>query len=299
MHTVKNSCALENLKIFQETVEVEGRNNTCSDSYIYIFEADPLDGTYLDWGDNDGDENTDGEEEKDIPWLFAGIFESKVHSSTRIEKDCINTAPDPIYSIGDQVLCWRPRKACLENENCLQKYNCGNDDCIKIFPPKDDIENQEIERTDFLIIGGIVIGTLILLLIATYLAGFISKRNDCNMLCCSGRIFTKFKREPRPESIQLNNINDRDDDKSRNVNVEGDVKDQNLLPVFQSQHSDIDPSALPVFQLRNSSLHDEESPKSQIELHKGCSKGSIESCASQSSVLSRGKSLSVGFIDKM
>lgn len=209
----------------------------------------------------------------------------------------MNTAADPIYSKGDQVMCWRPRKACLGDKNCLPKYKCGNDDCIKIFPPKDDIEKEEIDGTDFLIIGGIVIGSIIFLLIATYLAGFISKRNDCNIWCCSGSIFKKFKRKTRPESIQPNNIIDGDGDKSRDNNVEGDIRDQNLLPVFQSQHSDIDPSALPVFQLRNSSLRDEESPKSRIEPQ--YSKGSIESYASQSSVLSRGKSLRVGFIDKI
>lgn len=59
---------------------------------------------------------------------------------------------DPLLEVNDEVDCWRPSQPGAD----LNKwYRCGNAECIKVFPPADDVDRaRNIAGSQYL--GGII-----------------------------------------------------------------------------------------------------------------------------------------------
>jgi len=99
----------------------------CDDFYFYIIHAPQLaeiDSFYEGTGDN-----------YNYNSLEVGI--------DREGGDTCDNGSDialPEWEAGDEVECWRPSSP---SEGVRNVYRCGNDECIKIFDPQDDIDQAD------------------------------------------------------------------------------------------------------------------------------------------------------------
>lgn len=99
----------------------------CKDKYTYIFVAHQLTeiDSYYAGRDDDGYE-----------------FKSITRESYRKAHDCDSGDEEailasPLFTPGESTTCYRPSTPGMK---LGRFYNCGNDDCIKIFNPQDDID---------------------------------------------------------------------------------------------------------------------------------------------------------------
>ncbi len=107
----------------QETGD-KGKKTGCLDKYIYTFNADQLSSEDEFYGGRDN-----------------YLFRSFEHFQRRECQDCnrCDVLP-PKFTAGEETECWRPAVPDIKSpEGQLNTwYRCGNDDCIKMFPPQDD-----------------------------------------------------------------------------------------------------------------------------------------------------------------
>ena len=114
------NCSLEDSSVLQYECG-------CQDIYYYVIYSPQLgdiDPYYLDTG---------------------GINDYRYHSSEapvdREERSCKNTErAEPKWNPGDKTQCWMPSKP---GRDLRTQYRCGNTECIKVFPPEFDKNEDE------------------------------------------------------------------------------------------------------------------------------------------------------------
>jgi len=94
------------------------RDCGCEDVYYYVFDAMQL------------------VDEEGYDYIGSG-YQSDFFTVDRLfTKSCDNSSPKlPPWEQGEQVQCWRPSQPGVA---LPRQYQCGNEDCIKIFDPQQD-----------------------------------------------------------------------------------------------------------------------------------------------------------------
>lgn len=140
---LSEQCTLETvtwIKQVQKTGD-KGRHEGCDDIWELVFDASSL-----------PEENSfyDGRDD----YSFKGI-------DLRISRDCKSCSrcdrKVPDFFVGMEADCWRPTvpDVTTEEGELNEWYRCGNDDCVKILPPQDDIDRAK-GISGALFIAGIV-----------------------------------------------------------------------------------------------------------------------------------------------
>ena len=120
------------IKTIQKTGD-KGKKTGCEDVYQYWFTA-------LNLQDEDP--------------AYQNITSDKFVSFDKHQKrdtnDCSrSTRVDPLLEVNDEVDCWRPSQP---GSDLNKWYRCGNEECIKVFPPADDVERaRNIAGSQFLV----------------------------------------------------------------------------------------------------------------------------------------------------
>lgn len=109
----------------------------CDDSYSYVISAPQLASI---------DEFYEGKE----------TFKSIKETIDRRKKSCLNSSPaKSTFSVGNQTECWRPSSPTSEVHSY---YRCGNEECIKMFSPQDDVDKANADATGLWVSGIIFLG---------------------------------------------------------------------------------------------------------------------------------------------
>ena len=128
---ISEKCTIEEvtwIKEIQKTGD-KGRHEGCDDIWELVFDASSL---------PDEANFYDGRDE----YTFKGI-------DLQIPRECKSCGrcnrEDPRYYVGMESDCWRPTiPDVTTKEGELNKwYRCGNEDCIKILPPQDDVKRAK------------------------------------------------------------------------------------------------------------------------------------------------------------
>lgn len=124
VETIQHKC----IRKERDGVEIK-HNCGCDDVYFYIIHAPQLanlDPFYENIGMGD---NYQYDSRKDV--VKRGV------------QNCNDANQSlPTWKEGDQTICWRPS---VPGEEVSSAYRCGNDECIKVFSPMDDIP-EEIDQ---------------------------------------------------------------------------------------------------------------------------------------------------------
>ena len=154
------------IKTIQKTGD-KGKKTGCEDVYQYWFTALNLQ-----------------DEDPAYQNITNDTFVSFDKHQKRDTNDCSrSTRVDPLLEVNDEVDCWRPSQPGTD----LNKwYRCGNEECIKVFPPADDVDRARN------IVG------------SQYLGGTIALSVSSGMLVIGSVITWWLRKKYYPETIASN-----------------------------------------------------------------------------------------------
>ena len=159
------------------------KNCGCEDVYIYHF---ILTGT----------QQYTSIVEVEIESEIINVYQSIEHAIERGVRSCKDSdvPVDPYFHVGQETQCWRPRPSKSESESgsststsspesdystkqskLPEAYNCGNDSCLKVFDPQNDVNVVYRDAKDLWMSVGIWCGAMAFMCFVSGALYFFSK----------------------------------------------------------------------------------------------------------------------------
>jgi len=196
----------------------KGKKTGCEDSYEYYFTAEGLANVDAAYGDYDAS------------YEFVSFEKVQRRDNNSCDR---SDRLAPLMEAGDIVDCWRPA---MPGFVPSKWYRCGNDECIKVFSPFDDVKRAQNIAASRYIGGAITTGLCApLLLVGTCLLSWLKKKYYPNSSNSSNMGMTTSA----PYGLNGGGVYATSTTQSATANVQPSTEASNVASLFDQMNGDL------------------------------------------------------------